>query len=121
MTILLVRNEDPVDLAGFLDGAGGMQFEHANDVLADYEQTIEAQHDTSSTIRVKLMDFSGGGSNWTVNASHQDGGTVSWSRAGTYAYCDFPDPETTPFTVSVVATNGSQQKTRILYVKPKPQ
>ena len=49
------------------------------------------------------------------------GGTVSWSRAGTYAYCDFPDPETTPFTVSVVATNGSQQKTRILYVKPKPQ
>jgi hypothetical protein len=121
MTILIVQNEHPVDLEGFLDGAGAMQFEHANDVLADYEQTVEAQHNTSSTIRVKLLDFTGGGSSWTVNASHEDGGTVSWSRAGTYAYCDFEDEESTPLTVNVVATNGSTQKTRILYLKPKPQ
>jgi hypothetical protein len=123
MTILIVQNEDPVDLEGFLDGAGGMQFEHDDDVLADYEQTVEAQHDTASSIRVKLLDFSGGGSNWTVNASHVDGTTIMWSRAGTYAYCDFPDEEATPLTVSVVATDNSsppQQKTRIIYVKPKP-
>lgn len=121
MGILIVQNEDPVDLEGFLDGVGSMQFEHDDDPLPDFEQTVEAQHTTSSVIRVKLIDFSGDGSAWTVNASHYDGGTVQWSRAGTYAYCDFREEETTPLTVSVVATNTSnQQKTRIIYVKPKP-
>lgn len=123
MAILIVRNEDPVDLDGYLDGAGGMQFEHGSDQLPDYEQTIEAKHDTNSTIRVKLIDFAGDGSNWTVNASH-DNGNVQWTRSGTYAYCDFPDPLTSALPVSVTATNGAsppQTKTRTIYVKPKPQ
>jgi hypothetical protein len=120
MTILVVQNEHPVDLEGFLDGAGAMQFEHDDDALPDYEQTIEAQHSTSGTIRVKLMDFSGGGSSWTVTASHEDGGTISWSRAGTYAYCDFTEEESTPLTVNVVASNGSTQKSRQIFLKPKP-
>jgi hypothetical protein len=124
MTILIVQNQDPVNLEGFLDGTGGMQFEHGTDPLPNYEQTVEAQHDTSSVIRVKLLDFSAAGSSWTINASHVDGGTVQWSRAGTYAYFDFREEETAPLTVSVVATNTAsppQQKTRTLFVKPKPK
>lgn len=124
MTILIVQNEHPVDLEGFLDGTGGMQFEHDDDELPNYEQTVEAQHATSSIIRVKLLDFSGSGSSWTVNASHDDGGTVQWSRAGTYAYCDFSEEERAPLAVSVIATDGSnppQQKTQTVYVKPKPK
>lgn len=122
MAILIVRNEDPVDLEGYLDGSG-MQFEHGADQLPNFEQTIEAKHDTNSSIRVKLVDFSDGGSNWTVNASH-DNGNVQWSRSGTYAYCDFPDPLSSALTVSVTATNGAsppQTKTRTIFVKPKPQ
>jgi hypothetical protein len=124
MTILIVQNEHPVDLEGFLDTTGNMQFEHDNDELPNYEQTVEAQHATATTIRVKLLDFTGGGSTWTVNATHVDGNTVSWTRAGTYAYCDFEDEEVTPLTVNVVATDGSnppRQKTRTIYLKPKPQ
>ncbi len=123
MAILLVSNEDPVNLEGYLDGAGGMQFEHGSDQLPDFEQTVEAKHDTSSSIRVKLLDFTGGGSSWTVTASH-DNGNVQWSRSGTYAYCDFPDPLGSALTVNVTATNGAsppQQKTRTIFVKPKPQ
>lgn len=121
MSILIVDNQDPVELEGYLDGSGGMQFEHGSDLLPDYEQTIEARDD-DGLIRVKLLDFSGGGSSWTVNASH-DGGNVNWTRSGTYAYCDFRNNETAPLTVSVVASNGASPpatKTRTIYVKPRP-
>jgi hypothetical protein len=122
MAILIVRNEDPVDLEGYLDGAGSMQFEHGSDQLPDFEQTVEANHSTNSSIRIKLLDFTGDGSTWTVTASH-DNGNVQWTRSGTHAYCDFPDPLDT-LAVSVSATNGAnppQTKTRTIFVKPKPQ
>ncbi|MFV8750845.1 hypothetical protein ACNOYE_09880 [Nannocystaceae bacterium ST9] len=122
MSILIVDNQDPVELEGYLDGSGGLQFEHGSDPLPDYEQTIEARDD-DGLIRVKLLDFSGGGSSWTLSASHDDGGTVTWTRSGTYAYCDFRENKSTPLEVSVVATNGAtppQQKSRVIKVKPRP-
>lgn len=124
MATLIVQNEDPVDLEGYLDQAGAMQFEHGTDQLPDYDQTLEAKHNTNTSVRIKLVDFSGDGSQWTINASHQDSGTVNWTRSGTYAYCDFPDPLSSALSVSVTATNGAsppQTKTRTIFVKPQPQ
>jgi hypothetical protein len=122
---LTVTNEDPLPLTGSIDGAGALQFVHSSDSLADYSQTLEAEHDdyneSGGIVRVKLLDFSGGGSSWTLSASHDDG-RVSWTRDGNHAYYDFP-LVTGLVEVDTIATDGGsppQTKTRKIWIKTTP-
>jgi hypothetical protein len=122
---LTVTNEDPIPLTGTVDGAGALQFAHSSDVLVDYEQTLEAEHDdyneSGGTVRVKLLDFSAVGSSWTVTASHNSG-AVNWTRNGDHAYYEVP-LVTGLMEVDVIATNGGsppQTKNRKVWIKTTP-
>src|SRR5690606_12027576 len=108
-----------------VDTSGALQFAYNSNVLADYEQTLEAEHEdyneSGGTVRIKLLDFSASGSSWTVNASHQRG-SVSWTRNGDHAYCEVP-LLTGLLEVDVIATSGGsplQTKTRKIWIKTTP-
>jgi hypothetical protein len=90
---LLVENEDPVRLDGYFDAAGALQIRHGSDYLVNYSDSILMEHDTHTTIQVRIYDFRAGGSTYQVNAKH--GGTASpinWSRGTNYAYYTFTNP-----------------------------
>lgn len=124
---LIVTAEDPVRLDGLIDSSNQLQLQHDTDTLDDYGQSLEAEHEDLSspnnTIRVELRDFSHGGANWEVTASHVDGGnTITWSRASTNAYRDFA-AMTNALEVDVVATSDatpSTTKIRKIWIKTKP-
>jgi hypothetical protein len=121
---LLVSQEDPVDLDGSIDSSNNLQIKHDSDSLADYGQTLHAEHENlpSGTIRIKLFDFSHGGYTWAMNASHDDGGTVNWTRSSDHAYCDF-GAMTEELEVHTGATSNASPpvtKSRTIWVKTKP-
>jgi hypothetical protein len=68
MMHLLVSNEDPVNLDGYIDNAGQLQIRHDNDNLVDYGQEIWCEHDTNTSITVKIYDFTVGSVTWQVSA-----------------------------------------------------
>jgi hypothetical protein len=122
---LLVQEEDPVELDGSIDATGNLQMAHGTDSLADYEQTLHAEHedlnDPSNTIRIKLNDFSYGGDNWEITATHGFG-PVNWSRGTDHAYYDF-GPMSSELDVTITATSDAEppaNKQRIIKIKTKP-
>lgn len=126
-TPLVVTAEDPVRLDGLLDTSNQLQLQHDTDGLDDHGQSLNAEHESlsssSNTIRIELRDFSHGGANWQVTASHLAGGnTISWSRSSTCAYQDFT-AMTDALEIDVVATNSatpSATKIRKIWIKTKP-
>jgi hypothetical protein len=124
---LVIIGYDPVHLDGHLDSASALQVKHGSNTLNDYGQSLEAQHDDlrspSETIRVELADFTSGGDNWQITASHLvNGNTISWTRSSTLAYCDFA-AMTDALEVAVVATSNASPpvtKTRTIWIKTKP-
>ncbi len=124
---LIIIGQDPVHLDGHLDSANALQVKHSTNSLNDYGQNLEAQHidlrTSSETIRVRIGDFSGGGNDWQITASHvAAGNTVPWTRDTNLAYCDF-GPMTDALQVSVVATSNASSpatKTRTIWIKTKP-
>lgn len=121
MQYLLVQNESVVDLTGSLDATGNLQLAHSTGALQDYEDALQAEDDGSS-IRVKLLDFSSGGSSWTISASHPGAaGPIAWSRGSTFAYYDFTEFMSNFVEVTVTATSGANSKQKIIDVKSKPE
>jgi hypothetical protein len=123
---LLVSEENPVNLDGSIDGSNNLQIKHGSDSLADYGQTLHAEHDElntpGKTIRIKLFDFSHGGYTWAMNASHDDGGTVNWTRGSDHAYYNF-GAMTSELQVDTSATSNAQPpvtKTRTILIKTMP-
>lgn len=114
MQYLEVQNENPVILHASIDAAGALQLVHADGLLSDYSQTLHATHERDASITVELHDADG----WLLNASH---GSSSWTRGTALASYVFRESMTDPVTVNVIATNGSQTKTRTIYVKTKPK
>ncbi len=123
---LIVTDEDPVNLDGALDSANELQIKHDTGDLKDYGQSLEAEHEDlhnqGATIRVKIADFSSGGDDWEISATHDASGTTTtWSRGNDHAYCDFSEM-TDALVVDVVArSNGSSSvtKTRRIWIKTK--
>lgn len=121
---LLVSEEDPVELDGSIDGTGQLQLLHDSDSLADYDQTLHAEHsdlnESTGFVRVKLLDFSSGGTTWECSATHVEGTTtVGWSRGSGHASYDF-GPMTSELDVTVTATSTSGTKQRVFKLKTKP-
>lgn len=124
---LVIIGYDPAHLDGHLDGANALQVRHSTNSLADYGQSLEARHadlrSPSETIRVELADFTSGGNNWQITASHVvNGSTVNWTRNSTLAYRDF-GAMTDALEVGVVATSNASPpvtKTRTIWIKTKP-
>lgn len=123
---LLVDDEHPLKLEGAVDSASALQLTHGSDSLSQYNQTLHSHHAnlnvSSGTIQLQLFDFSYGGANWQVKASHQAGTSISWSRSTEYAYCDFA-AMTDLLEVDVVATSDASPpttKTRRIWIKTMP-
>jgi hypothetical protein len=120
---LLVTGEDPVNLNGTIDGAAALQITHSTGSLADYSQTLHAQHrdliESTGLVMIKILDFSSGGATWQMSVIH---GSTSWSRGTDYAYYEF-GPQANPVEVDTTATSNHstpQVKTRKIWIKPKP-
>jgi hypothetical protein len=122
MSYLLVQNQPTVELTGYLDGAGALQISHSIGNLVDYDDALQAE-DPGSSIRIKLMDFSGGGSSWTLNASHPgDTGPINWSRSTNFAYYDFAVYMSNFLAVTITATaSGQSSKQKVVDVRIKPE
>ncbi len=124
---LVVVGSDPVHLDGHLDSLNALQVKHSTNSLANYDQSLDAQHDDlespSETIRVELGDFTNAGTSWQITASHvTNGNTVNWTRSSTLAYCDFATM-TDFLQVDVVATSNASPpatKTRTVWIKTRP-
>lgn len=124
---LVVTGNDPVPLDGHLDSSSALQVKHSTNSLASYDQSLDAQHDDlltpSETIRVELRDFTNGGTNWQLTASHvANGNTVNWTRGSNLSYRDF-GAMTDFLQVDVVATSNASPpatKTRTVYIKTRP-
>lgn len=124
---LSITGYDPVHLDGHLDGASALQVRHSLNSLADYDQSLDAQHaaleSPSATIRVEIGDFTSGGTSWQIAASHvAAGNTVNWTRSSNLAYCSF-GAMTDFLEVAVVATSDASPpatKTRTVYIKTRP-
>jgi hypothetical protein len=117
---LLVQNEDPVELDGYIDATGSLQVAHDTDSLADYDQTLHAEHDTHTTITIRIYDFSTGGTTWQIDASHGGPtGPVDWSRGTNYAYYTFGTTNG-ELEVDIEATaQGEIPKTQKIFIKTK--
>jgi hypothetical protein len=124
---LVIIGHDPVHLEGHLDSADALQVKHGSNTLNDYGQSLEARHadlrSSSATIRVELGDFSSGGDNWQITATHAvSGSPVSWTRGTTMAYCDFA-AMTDALEVDVLATSNASPpatKARKIWIKTMP-
>ncbi|PRQ02957.1 hypothetical protein ENSA5_18960 [Enhygromyxa salina] len=124
---LYVSEQDPVVLDGTIDAASTLQMVHSSDSLDDYDQKLHAEHrdlnSPSGIIRCKLMDFSSGGDNWEITATHDPGsGSVTWSRGTDHAYYDF-GPTSTELPVEITATSDASPpatKRRTIKVKTSP-
>lgn len=116
MSYLLVSNEDPVDLEGYIDGAGSLQIKHDSDNLVDYDQEMWCQHDTHSSITVKIFDFVVGSTTWVVSAEHD---RTAWTRESDHVWFEFTEEPSSPIDVEVTATAGTT-KQRTIKVKPQP-
>ena len=116
MSHLVVSNEDPVRLDGYIDGAGTLQIKHDTDNLVDYDQEIWCSHDTNTTITVKIYDFVVGATTWVITAEHD---STSWSRSTDHAYFTFDEEPSVPYDVEVTATAGTT-KQRTIKTKPQP-
>ena len=124
---LYISEEDPIELDGSLDAAGDLQLLHNSDSLADYDQTLHADHtdlnESTGVVRVKLEDFSNSGTTWTMSATHDPGtGTVAWSQGSDHVYYDF-GPMSEELEIDVVATDDSTPpvtKSRQARIKIKP-
>jgi hypothetical protein len=118
MSHLLVSNEDPVDLDGYIDSAGQLQIKHDNDNLVDYGQEIWCEHDTNTSITVKIHDFTVGSVTWQVSADHD---RTSWTRESDHVWFTFTEEPSSPFQVEITATDGAGSKKRTILTKPEPQ
>jgi len=124
---LIVTGEATVALDGSIDSSNDLQVEHDQDSLDDYLQSLHAKHEIlespSRTIRVKIVDFSSGGDNWTTSVTHLEEGTsITWSRDTDYAYDDFA-AMTDALEVDVTVTSDAsppQSKTRKIWIKTMP-
>lgn len=117
MSYLLVSNEDPVDLDGYIDGSGQLQIKHDNDNLVDYDQEIWCEHDTNTSITVRIYDFLVGTTTWQVSAEH---GRTSWTRESDHVWFTFTEEPSSPHQVEITATDGSATKQRTILNKPQP-
>ena len=121
MSFLLVCNEDPVNLDGYLDGSGNFQVKHVTDNLVDYDQEIHMEHDTSTSITMKVFDFVDGSDTWEISGEHPgESGTISWSRGSDHCYYTFTEPASSPIDVDLTATSGSSRKSLQIKSKPDP-
>ena len=118
MSYLLVSNEDPVVLDGYLDSSSNLQLKHDSDELDDYDQEIWCSHDTATAITVEIHDFVVGATTWTVSAEHD---RSSWTRESDHVWFTFTEEPSWPLEVQVSATDGAGNKQRTIYIKPQPQ
>lgn len=124
---LSIIGSNPVHLDGHLDSASALQVRHSLDSLADYSQSLDAQHavlsSQSGTVTVEIGDFTNAGTNWQITASHVvNGNTVNWTRSSTLAYCSF-GAMTDFLEVTVTATSNASPpatKTRPVFIKTRP-
>ncbi|HLT39814.1 MAG TPA: hypothetical protein VK034_26210 [Enhygromyxa sp.] len=118
MSHLLVSNEDPVDLDGYIDGSNALQIKHDSDNLVDYDQEIWCEHDSSSSITVRIHDFVVGATTWQVSAEHN---RTSWTRESDHVWFTFTQEPSSAHVVEVGASApGHSPKQRTLLVKPQP-
>lgn len=118
MSYLLVNNEDPVELEGYIDGADNLQIKHANGNLVDYDQEIWCAHATETSIKVVIYDFVDDSITWTVSAEHD---LTAWTRETDHVWFTFTEEPSSPIEVEITATNGSNSKPRSIFIKPQPQ
>ena len=119
MSYLLVSNENPVDLDGYIDNSSNLQIKHDSDNLVDHDQEIWCSHDTNYSITVKIYDFVHSNISWTVYAEHD---STSWRRASDHVWFTFTEEPSLPFDVEVQATaSGQSNKYRTIKIKPQPQ
>lgn len=124
---LYISEEDPIDFTCIIDGSSNLQLLHDSDNLADYDQTVHAEHtdldEPSGIVRVRIFDFTVGATSWTISVAHDPGsGSISWSRGSDHAYYDF-GPMTAEQAVGVTATSDgspSVNKQRTIDIKISP-
>ncbi len=128
-THLLLSDEDPISLIGILDGSSELQLVHDQGSLADNSQTLHAEHEdlhnSSATVRIKLVDFVSGGNDWQLTATHEDenGDPVTWTRETDHVHQDF-GAMTDELEVTVTATEDGSSgppKTRKIWIKTMPK
>jgi hypothetical protein len=116
MSYLLVSNEDPVRLDGYIDVAGNLQIRHDTDYLVDYDQEMWCSHDSHESIVVKIYDFTVGSTTWVMSAEHD---STSWNRSSDHCWFEFTEEPSEPISVVVTATAGTA-KQRPIKIKPQP-
>jgi hypothetical protein len=116
MSYLLVSNEDPVRLDGYIDGAGSLQIKHGSDNLVNYDQEIWCSHDSHESIVIKIYDFTVDATTWVMGATHD---MTAWSRATDHCYFEFTEEPSSPLEVTVFATAGTT-KEQTIKIKPQP-
>ena len=126
-TPLSLSEIDPINLDGSLDAAGALQLAHSSSSLANYDQTLHAEHSDigspSGVVRVKVIDFTASSVSWQLDAVHTDpAGTNNWTRVSGHSYYDF-GATTSELEVDVTATSDespAQTKTRRILIKVSP-
>ena len=115
---LLVNNENPVSLDGYIDSTASLQLEHGSDSLDDYDQELWCAHATATSITVEIHDFVDGSTTWTVSAEHDQ---TAWTRESGYVWFTFTEEPSSPIEVDVRASDGINSKPRTILLKPQPQ
>jgi hypothetical protein len=118
MSHLQISNEDPVDLECYFDSSSELQLRFGTDNLVDYDQEIWCEHDTNTSITVRIFDLVDGSTTWEVSAEHEN---TTWRRASDHAWCEFTSSESVPLEVEVTVGGGSAPPKRPIKVKPQPQ
>lgn len=118
MSYLLVSNEDPVDLDGYIDSTSNLQLKHDSDNLVDYDQEMWCSHATATSITVRIYDFVHSSITWTVRAEHN---STEWTRESDHVWFTFTEEPSSPIELELSATDGQSSKPQTVLIKPQPQ
>jgi hypothetical protein len=118
MAMLLITGFNNITITADINPTNGqLRLKYGSTDLPDPNDYTKATHG-SDAITFHVPHFSG----WTMSVTHPgDSLPVAWSSGSSEAYYTFADPTTAAIEVTFTATDGTQQKTKSVYLDVKPK